>query len=97
MTVRRKGDWLIARVGEHIVMMSREKVYHIGVTEVGARIWQLIEAPQEVDAVCAQLCAEYAIPPDVCRAEVDAFLDELVGHGAIAFDRPARAEIGTNS
>ncbi|MFZ1923786.1 MAG: PqqD family protein [Xanthobacteraceae bacterium] len=85
MTVRRKGDWLIARVGEHVVMMSREKVHHIGVTEAGARIWELIETPQEVER------KEYAIQPDVCRAEVDAFLDELVGHGAATFDRPSAA------
>jgi len=89
--VRRQGDWLIAKVGDERVMMSREKVHHIGVTEVGARMWELIDTPQEVDAVCAQLRKEYAIAPDVCRAEVDAFLKELAGHGAVVLDEPAAA------
>ncbi|MFZ0610206.1 MAG: PqqD family protein [Xanthobacteraceae bacterium] len=48
-------------------------------------MWELIETPQEVER------KEYAIQPDVCRAEVDAFLDELVGHGAATFDRPSAA------
>jgi hypothetical protein len=91
MMVRKRGDWLIAIVGDEHIMMSRQKVRHIGITEVGARIWELIGTPQEVDAVCAQLRKEYAIPPDVCRAEVDAFLEELLGHGAVAFE-PAAAE-----
>ncbi len=89
MTVRRRGDWLIAKVGDEVVMMNRQKVHHIGITEVSARIWELIEAPQEIDAVCAQLRKEYASPPDVCRAEVEAFLNELADHGAVALDRSA--------
>jgi hypothetical protein len=91
MMVRRQGDWLIAKVGDHVVMMSTEKVHHIGITEVSARIWELIETPQDVDAVCAQLRSEYAIAPEICRAEVDAFLDELVQQGAVVLDRPAAA------
>jgi hypothetical protein len=86
MMVRKQGDWLIAKVGDEFVMMSREKVHHIGVTEVSARIWELIETPQQVDAVCAQLRKEYAIAPELCRAEVDAFLNELVEHGAVVLD-----------
>jgi len=89
--VRRQGDWLIARVGDEVIMMSREKVHHIGVTEVSARIWELIEQPQEVEAICAQLRKEYAIAPEVCRAEVEAFLSELVDHGAVTLDAPAAA------
>jgi hypothetical protein len=91
MMVRRQGDWLIAKVGDHFVMMSTEKVRHVGITEVSARIWELIETPQDVDAVCARLRREYAIAPDVCHAEVTAFLDELVQQGAVVPDRPAAA------
>ena len=86
MNVRKRGDWLIARVGGECIMMSRQKVHHIGMTEVGARIWELLDEATEVDAVCAQLRNEYAIPPDVCRSEVEAFLNELAGHGAVAIE-----------
>ena len=73
MMVRKQGDWLIAKVGDEFVIMSTEKIHHnIGITEVGARIWELIQTPQDVDAVCAQLRTEYAIAPDACRAEVEA-------------------------
>jgi hypothetical protein len=88
MRVRKQGDWLIAKVGDEHVMMSTERVYHIGITEVSARIWELIETAQEVDAICAQLRKEYAIPPEVCRTEVEGFLKELDRHGAVALVRP---------
>jgi len=91
MMVRKQGDWLAAKVGDELVMMSAEKGNYIGLSEVGARIWELIEKPQEVDAVCAQLQQEYDVTPDACRAEVETFLSELVKHGAIALDPPPAA------
>ena len=91
MMVRRQGDWLSARVGDELVMMSAEKGNYIGLSEVGARIWELIATPQDVDAVCVQLQDEFEVKPEVCRAEVESFLNELVKHGAIALDPPSAA------
>lgn len=91
MVVRKQGDWLAAKVGEELVMMSAEKGNYIGLSAVGARIWELIETPQEVEAVFAQLQSEYDVTPEACRAEVETFLAELVKHGAIALDPPPAA------
>jgi predicted deacylase len=91
MMVRKQGDWLTAKVGDELVMMSAEKGNYIGLSEVGARIWDLIDTPQDIDAVCAQLQSEYDVTPETCRAEVETFLNELVKHGAIALDPPPGA------
>jgi hypothetical protein len=91
MLIRRQGDWLSAKVGDELVMMSAEKGNYIGLSEVGARIWEIIETPSKLEAVCARLQQEYEVDPDVCRAEVEAFLNELVKHGAIALDPPPAA------
>ena len=84
--VRRKGDWLSAKVGDELVMMSVEKGRYVGFAEVGARIWELLETPQTVDDLCARLVEEFDVTPDVCRAEVETFLKELEEHGAAALD-----------
>jgi hypothetical protein len=84
--VRKSGDWLAAKVGDELVMMSAAKGNYLGLSEVGARIWDLIETPREIDAICAQLESEYDVSSEICRSEVAAFLDELVKHGAIAVD-----------
>lgn len=89
--VRRQGDWLSAKVGNELVMMSAEKGNYIGLSEVGARIWDIIETPSEMDAVCARLQEEYQVAPETCRVEVENFLSELVKHGAIALDPPPAA------
>ncbi len=86
MLICRQGDWLSAKVGDELVMMSADKGNYIGLSEVGTRIWELIETPQEIDAVRAQLLEEFEVAPETCRAEVEAFLNELVTHGAVALD-----------
>ncbi|MES2056359.1 MAG: PqqD family protein [Pseudomonadota bacterium] len=86
--IERRGDWLSARVGDEIMMMSAEKGNYLGVNEVGARIWELIETPSDIDAVCAALQHEFVIEPDICRSEVEAFLEQMEKHGAVAVTRP---------
>ena len=85
--IERKGDWLSARVGDEIMMMSPEHGKYIGVNEVGARIWELIEAPRDVATVCEELQREFEVSADVCKAEVDSFLAEMERHGAIVVNR----------
>lgn len=91
MLISRHGDWLSAKVGDEMVMMSAEKGNYVGLSDVGARIWELIETPREFDALCAQLEQEYDVAPEVCRTEVEAFINDLVKHGAVALDPPAAA------
>ncbi len=87
--VRREGDWLSAKVGDELVMMSAESGSYVGLTEVGARIWELLQTPQEVDALCSKLREEFDVSAETCRTDVDAFLSELTKHGAVELDPPA--------
>jgi hypothetical protein len=74
-------------VGDEIMMMSPEHGKYIGVNEVGARIWELIETPSDVTRVYEELQREFEVSPEVCKAEVDSFLAEMEKHGAIVLDR----------
>ena len=85
--IERKGDWLSARVGDEMMMMSPEHGKYIGVNEVGARIWELIETPRDVAALCDALMREFAVSPEDCVAEVDSFLAEMERHGAVTLNR----------
>lgn len=87
MIIERKGDWLAAKVGDELLMMSADKGHYLGLTEVGARIWELIETRTTLEAVCAQLQAEFDVAPEVCRAEVESFLAELEADDAVSIER----------
>jgi hypothetical protein len=86
MMIHRDGDWLAAKVGEELVMMSAAKGNYIGLSTVGARIWELIEVPRTIESLCDALVEEYDVDPATCRAEVDSFLATLGQHQAIRID-----------
>jgi hypothetical protein len=86
MIVSRQGDWITAKVGDELVMMSAANGNYIGLTEIGARIWELIDTPQEVEALCGKLQEEFDVSAETCHADVEAFFNELVKHGAISLD-----------
>jgi hypothetical protein len=80
----RKDGWLAALVGDELVMMSAESGAYLGLNEVGARIWAIIETPTPLPEICAALAAEFETTPEACRQEVEAFLNELAARGAVA-------------
>jgi hypothetical protein len=83
MIVRKRGDWLAAKVDNEILMMSVEQGLYVGLSDVGARVWELIDAPCDTEALCAELEREFDVSPRICREEVAAFLDQLARYRVI--------------
>jgi hypothetical protein len=83
---KRQDSWLAAQVGDELVMMSVDSGVYIGLNEVGARVWDLIETPRDVGDLCAKLSEEFETTPETCRPEVEAFLAQLQQRGAIKRD-----------
>jgi hypothetical protein len=83
MIVSKRGDWLAARVGPEILMMSMEKGLYLGLSETGARIWELVDELGMFEPICRQLETEFEVDREVCEREVRSFLEELAENGAI--------------
>ena len=80
---RRKDGWLAAYVGEELVMMSAESGAYLGLNEVGAKVWEMIDSPKALPEICAALASEFETTPEACQPEVEAFLTELESRGAV--------------
>ncbi len=57
MMLQRQGDWLAQPVGEEMLMMSPAQGNYVSLSPVARRIWEMIETPTTIDAICAQLVA----------------------------------------
>lgn len=86
MAVRyaRSPSPLTADVDGEIVMLDPATSRYFGLADTGARIWELLVAPHDVESLVAALTAEYDVDDDTCRAEVTRFLDTLVAAGLIS-------------
>lgn len=68
--------------GEVLVLDLRSSLY-FGMTGTGARIWRLIEAGEDRDAILATLAREYGVGAEAIEGDVDAFLADLIDRGLV--------------
>lgn len=91
MQIHRQGEWLSAMIGSQCVMMNTETGNYLSLSRIGARIWELIAQPTSLSALCDRLMNEFDVQHDLCRTEVDAFLQDLVKHRAVTLSPEAGA------
>ena len=68
------------------VMMGLEQGEYYALRDTAASLWTHLEVPSDVDVLCERIAAEYEVDEAACRADVVAFLTDLLGRGLI---RPA--------
>ncbi|MDS4022951.1 MAG: lasso peptide biosynthesis PqqD family chaperone [Candidatus Competibacter sp.] len=79
----RNPDLVAAEVDGETVMMSIDKGEYYGLNAVGSRIWELLESPNSINALCDQLIEEFDVDAEQCRTEVLTFAGELLEQGVI--------------
>ena len=86
--VVRSKEPISAAAGESLVMFSVEKGSYFGLNDIATAIWQRIESPIAVAALCADLQQVFDVPPQRCEAEVLAFLQKLEAKGLVQIVTP---------
>jgi len=63
--------------GESVILNTESGIY-FGLDRIGTRVWQLIEAHGDVDAVVRVMEHEYDADPQMLRADAEALVAALV-------------------
>jgi hypothetical protein len=85
--VSRGEGWMSSWVGEEYVMMSAETGTCISLSETGGRIWELVEQPCVVRALCDELTQEYQADAATIRDDVFTFLNRMRAESAVVISR----------
>jgi hypothetical protein len=81
--VVQSSDFLGCELDEDWVLMSIENGAYYGLNKMGKRIWQAVETPISVQALCEQLQQQFEVEPNTCEREVMDYLKTLVVEGLI--------------
>jgi hypothetical protein len=81
--VARRDEPLTARVDDDLVMLNPVQSRYFGLDAIGRRVWELLEEPRSVDAICTSLQDEFDVSPQTCRADVLTFLEQMVDAGLV--------------
>lgn len=92
MTVSRGEDWITSEHDGELFMMNVGQGVCLALNRVGAAIWELLEPPREIEDLYRELLERFDVDAQVCRAQVDAFLDAMSAHGAVRTSDPFPCE-----
>ena len=63
---------------DEVVILSVERGSYFGLDEIGSEIWQRLESPIRVEALCDTLVAKYDADRSIIERDVLALLEKLV-------------------
>jgi hypothetical protein len=74
---------LTAPVDDEIVILNPRSDNYIGLDAIGRAIWDLLETPLDVGALCERLANTFDATSEQIAADVVPFLEELVQEGLV--------------
>jgi hypothetical protein len=81
--VVRNDTCMTAPLEEGLVVVSLASNAYIALDDIGRRVWELLQTPARVDALCAQLGYEFDGAPEQIMADMLPFLAELERAGLL--------------
>lgn len=86
--IARSPDVIVAGLDKGLAMMRLESNAYYTLDDIGTAIWQLVEQPMTVGAVCAALEQRYAVSAEQCQVDVLAFLNRACAEGIMRLVPP---------
>jgi hypothetical protein len=81
---------LSTTLGNEVVILGlRDSVYY-GLSEVGTRVWQLLQTPRPIGEIVDRLVVEYEVDRQQAEADLQALLRDLQARGLIVVGPPVR-------
>lgn len=68
--------------GETVILDTASDRY-FALSAIGTEIWNRLQTPCTLAALCDWLQQEYDVTPEQCRADVSALLDQLAEQGLV--------------
>lgn len=81
--VSRSADQVSTVIDGETVLLSVEAGKYFAMTEVGTRIWELLEQPRSPSTILETLLAEFDVDEETCRTDLLAFLGQLDEQGLL--------------
>jgi hypothetical protein len=80
------GEVLVRPVGQESVLLDLASETYLGLDPVASRIWELLSPGATPESVLAPLLEEFEVDEARLRADVAAFVSDLLARGLIVAD-----------
>jgi hypothetical protein len=91
MRVTSAPDVIFQTVGDEAVLLNMKTTLYLGLNPVGTRMWQVLTEANSIQAGFESLLAEFDVPEERLRQDLEEFLAKLEEYGLIATPPDASA------
>lgn len=81
--VQRNKEIVHAKIDGQTVMMSISNGDYYGLQDISDRIWELLESPKTIAALCQQLTQEFEVCDEQCFTDVVNFIKQMNEHDVV--------------
>ena len=85
----RNPEICAAELDGEVCLFNPENAEYLNLNGTGSSIWNLLDAPAELEELICNLQARYAVDAETCRHETEAFVAEALKRGMLAEAKPA--------
>jgi len=75
---------LSTTLGDEVIILGLDDSMYYGLTDTGARIWELIQVPRRIAEILDTLTAEFDVDHERAAADLQTLLAALQSRGLIA-------------
>jgi len=75
--IKRADHQVSCSLNDEMAILNLQSTLYFGLDEVGACVWQTLEEPSRVDALCKAVADQFAVSETACEADVLTFLAAL--------------------
>ncbi len=79
-------DVLVRVIGDEAILLHLVTERYLGLDPVGTRMWTVLHEASSIEAGYERLQREYDVAPEVLRADLQEFLDQLLGQSLISLE-----------
>jgi hypothetical protein len=79
---------LSTTIGDETVILHEPDGVYYGLNDVGSFVWNLLEDPHTIEAICEAVTAEYEVERERCRKDIEEMVSELAEKGLVRLEHP---------
>jgi hypothetical protein len=85
----RNPEICAAELDGEVCLFNPENAEYLNLNGTGSSIWNLLDAPAELEELICNLQARYAVDAETCRHETEAFVEEALQKGMLQVSQQA--------
>ncbi len=79
------SDQVSCRLDEETVLLELRNGNYYGLNSVGTVIWETIQQPRSIEAVCSAVLEQFSVDAEICERDVLRVIGELQAAGLVEF------------